>query len=75
MAPVLRLMRRMPQVVGPLQIQPEFWCRVKRLRQPQGHIWRHRPLLMQDLGEALPRHSERCRGLGDANAKGLQVVP
>jgi hypothetical protein len=48
---------------------------VQRLRQPQGHIWRHRPLLMQDLGEALSRHAERCRGLGDANAKGLQVLP
>ena len=75
MTPVLRLMRGVPQVVGPLQIEPQLWCGVEGLSQSQGHIWRHSSLLMHDLRKALPRDAQRECCLGDANMKRFQIVP
>ncbi len=58
-SPVFGVMCGMPQVVGALEIEPEFRCSLESLAESQRHIWRNGATLIDDLRERLTRHPQR----------------
>src|SRR6516162_10965435 len=54
----------LPEVVGHLQAQPGFGARAKALCQAYRHLDRDTGLLVDEIRQCLPRHTQAFRRLG-----------